>query len=161
MLRDVVNVTPSQLITKYFVDQGKAIANSNSNSVDWRIVWGASIPGSEWDKTLNKMPNNFLAVFDTTPIANGRGSTTRDRYWHYAVQVFIRSLTYPIGRTKGRELEESLNAIEDTVVTISGVDTTFTIPSFKITTGLIQIFEEEQLQRKHFTINGIFTIREN
>jgi hypothetical protein len=113
-------------------------------------AWPAFV-GSTWDLNLN-----LVALYDTTPIKDGRISRTGEVIEHKGVQLLISTLDYEDGWVKFRDVMQAINEMRNLEVTVDG--TTFTIVNAKKESAAHIGVDERR--RQLFSANYIVTIAE-
>lgn len=139
------DTSPAWIIANRLINAGAV--KLTGSAADF-IVKAGSLP-SEHD--------NAVAVYDTTPVLDGRIQKTGKHVVHPGIAIRARSLDYLKAYRKASEclvvLTEKTNWTE---VNVDGE--AYVIQSVTLTTGIIRIGEVEQRDRQNFQFNALATI---
>ena len=150
--------SPAEVLVKFLCDQGIA-AYGDGGSGEW-LITEFSMP--------QDLQDNWITVYNTTPMPDGRLMRSGERIVHFGWQVRIRGADDATAWTKGKEVETLLLRIGKPVAR-SGlgrvqvdfpdpVNESWLLHAVKITSDLLKIQEEELNRRMHYTINGTVTL---
>lgn len=116
-------------------------------AADWRV----------YRQALTNDNRNAIFIFGTTPEQDGR-LMSGQVIEHPGIQIRIRGMTDEDAEVKGMAIESALAGVKHLTVPVGGNN--YLVESFKKTSGLTFIFQEEVGNRRHYTINGTITVRE-
>lgn len=145
---------PSQIIIQALVDTGDVEAVDNSS--DWQAFSGL-MPDNP---TFNT--DNVVAVYDTTPITQGRDHTSGETLLHWGIQVLLRSAASndAAGQTKIMDIATTFDeTILNTTVTIDS--NTYTLFAITRISGPFTLGgTSDASRRRKFSLNVIAAIRQ-
>lgn len=103
------------------------------------------------------VPDNCITVFDTAGRPDAR-LMDGQLMEHYGFQIRVRSVSHPIGYTKGYDLRTTMaENLKDAFVTIDA--TPYVVPSVQ-TINLIRLGRESPNSSRYlFTINGLLVVQ--
>jgi len=101
-------ISVAEIVRQALVDIGQV--NVSFHGGDW-----PAFVGSTWD--LN---TNMCALYDTTPIKDGRIVDTGEVIMHHGLQLLVSSLDYEIGWSKFRDVMQVINELRNVEVTVDG-----------------------------------------
>ena len=138
-----MTLSPSQILAKYLQNEG--IVNAYNNA-----TWPGIVD------SLPDTPDNLVMINDTNPSPDGR---RMDGFYaqHEGIMIRIRATTYPVGWSKGKDIEDALRRVKMTNVTLTvtgGDDRVYRLNVFCRTSGLQKFGQEEKNIRQLFSING-------
>lgn len=149
--------SPADVLRLYFVQTGVAISSSATPLAgQWPIVTG-DLPSSGQD--------NYLAIQDSGGMLDGRTLSDSKTQVHPRVIIVVRSLQYPVGFEKGRQITTLMDLIGKPVsrggvgtpsITISSL--VWTLLSATLSIPITKIGQEEKNNRQLFTINYRLTL---
>lgn len=122
-----------------------------------------SVPtaNSDWPLYISNLPDQpdiAGAIYNTTPMKDGRAMVGGGVFQHYGVQITIRSgLSEEVGWDKCNILSGQLDSVHDNETILNG--TTYKIHSVSRIGGINSLGEEPGTKRrKMFTMNFLTTI---
>lgn len=143
--------SPARLVAQYLVD---------NNLVDWP-PGNTTLPASTWYGFYASMPelgDSAVCVYDTTPTPDGRYHRgAGDTVEHPGIQIRVRHKLYDPGWAKAFEIQQYLDLIKNTTVTVDSVP--HLLEACTQTAGLTFIGQEEKNKRQLFTLNRILTLK--
>lgn len=143
--------SPAELIRQHFINTHTAVPVSPPP------------PINKWGVVVNTMPlqgpDNHLAIMDTGAVTYNRIHSTGERPVSETLSIMIRSVDYPTGFKKGRDIEELLDLIGVSYlngklwppVRVGGQD--YILLAAHIVVPTTRIGQEEEKRRQLFTIN--------
>jgi hypothetical protein len=130
-----------------------------------RLLVNAGIcsENGEWPAFVSFLPpepDASIGIFDTMGMPDGRLMRTGERIEHPGLQIWIRSLDYLTGWTKGYTICKEIDAVAGVYVEYSAEEMYIVQNISRIGTLLPLGVEEESGKRRHnFSINAITTIQ--
>jgi len=101
------------------------------------------------------LPDEVITVYDTTARDDGRSQVTGERFFHYGIQVRVRSRVHAMGWDKACAIREAMDEDAfDKLVTLGGVP--YLVRNFSNVGGVLRLGNESPTsKRKLFTINAM------
>lgn len=148
METSVLTDTPAAVIANYLT--GAALMTVPSAAGDWPL-YIESLPDGPG------IENNAGAIYNTTPMKDGRYMGDGGVIQHYGVQITIRATTAEIGWDKCNILAEQLDSIHNEETILTG--TTYEIHNVSRVGGINSLGNEPGTKRrKIFTMNFLTSI---
>ena len=113
-------------------------------------------PWIYWASMMLDAPDTAVGVFDTTGIKDGRSMNSGETFSHPGIQVHVRALDYPTGNDKMSQIQQWLDQLCNTLVTVSGQ--VYKVMAFSQKGTPQSLGEEPGNRREHFTLNGLIVV---
>ncbi len=144
-----MSAAPADVLRQLLIDLGLGVEAGNT----WPIFVGFL---NDEDQNI---PANALCVYDTSGKLDGRIMQTGEQVEHPGIQIRIRSLEYPVGFEKAKNITLALDAVRHVLVTV-GADL-YLIQNVSRAGAIIPLGVESTEQRRfHFTVNAMLTLTE-
>ena len=144
---DVMSDSPASILATYLAQQ--LITTVPSTGSTWPLWVGSLPPGT----------NNAGAIYNTSPIKDGRHMSTGFVVKHYGVQVKIRSTNEENGWNKCNSIQGLFDTVHNVNITIG--TTVYQIQNISQVSGIIPLGSEPGTVRRYlFTMNFLVTLKE-
>ena len=140
--------SPAYILAEYIIEVLGDMADPPSTT--WPL-YRNSLPDG------NGVPDNAGAVFDTSPLVDGRYMSGGVVVEHPGVQLRVRSKDQQTGYAKIEDLVRTLETV--TNVTVSTATETFVLQNVSRSSGVVSMGIDEQ-RRWHHTANFLLTVKE-
>lgn len=119
--------------------------------------------GEDWPLYISSLPDGdniedeVGAIFNTTPIKDGRDMKTGELTLHYGIEILIRALTEETGWSKCNEIAGNFDGLVNQDV--SKDDTSYRIHNITRTGGINSLgYEDSTKRRRLFSMNFLISI---
>jgi hypothetical protein len=139
-----MNHTPARIIAQLLIDAEKA--TDPTLRKNWPAFYG-------------KLPDNpdiAIAVYNSTPVADGRNQRTGEKLFHHGIQVRVRADDSELSGVKCSEIGEYFDTVARDSVTLDS--NVYRIDNISRTSGPIALGQETGRSRFSSTLNALITL---
>jgi hypothetical protein len=140
---------PANIVRQILIDETVGIFPTGSSSDSWPI-YVSVMPDQP------TVPDNAIAIFDTTGIIQDRSTRNGQYAEQYGIQILIRASDYPTAYSKFKVVLDAIDEIKYQNKTFNS--TTYKLFNLRRTSAFALGQEDDVRRRQEFSINALFSL---
>ena len=140
---------PANIVRQILIDASVGIFPTGSSSDSWPI-YVSMMPDQP------TVPDNTIAVFDTTGVVKDRSTKTGQYIEQFGIQILIRATDYPTAYSKFKVVLDAIDIIKYQNKVFNS--TTYKLHNLQRSSAFSLGQEDDVRRRQEFSINALFSL---